>query len=83
MLPFARELIKLGTTVLLAANEVASINDVTLGELEPLLQQAAQLDATLGAALSLRRLQAVSSGNDLPVIDLSRAGPPQSPSALA
>ena len=73
MLPFARELIKMGTIVILAANEVPSINDITHRELKPLLQQVAQFDHTLGAALSLGRLQAVSSGNDLPVIDLSKA----------
>lgn len=72
MLPLARELIKMGTTVILAANEVPSINDITIQELQPLLQQAAQLDSVLSAALSIGRLQAVSSGNDLPVIDLSR-----------
>ena len=43
-----------------------------LQELQPLLQQAAQLDTTIGAAISLGRLVAIPSGNDLPVIDLSQ-----------
>ncbi|KAK9798561.1 hypothetical protein WJX73_006487 [Symbiochloris irregularis] len=75
ILPLARELIKLGTSVVLAANDVASINDITVQELQPLLQQAAQLDTTIGAAISLGRLVAIPSGNDLPVIDLSRVSP--------
>ena len=62
----------MGTSVLLAANSTPSINDITVQELQPLLQQAAQLDTTIGAAISLGRLVAVSSGNDLPVIDLSQ-----------
>jgi type II pantothenate kinase len=37
MLPFARELLRQGTTVIIAANSLPSINDITAAELEALL----------------------------------------------
>jgi type II pantothenate kinase len=45
MLPLARELLQRGTAVVLAANRVPSINDITAAELEPLLQVSQQLSA--------------------------------------
>lgn len=39
MLPFARELLRTGTRVILAANELPSINDITAAELDALLPQ--------------------------------------------
>lgn len=43
MLPLARELLRLGTTVIIAANSLPSINDITAAELEALLPQVASL----------------------------------------
>ncbi len=34
MVPFARELVRSGVTVVIAANEIAAINDVTASELK-------------------------------------------------
>lgn len=42
MLPLARELLRQGTTVIVAANEAPSINDITAAELDALLPQARQ-----------------------------------------
>jgi type II pantothenate kinase len=56
----------------LAANNRPTINDITAGELQPLLAAAAADDATLGAAVASGRLAVVSSGSDMPVIDVSR-----------
>lgn len=39
MLPFARELLRAGTRVVIAANELPSINDITAAELDALLPQ--------------------------------------------
>ncbi len=39
MLPLARELLRQGTTVVVAANSLPSINDITAAELEELLPQ--------------------------------------------
>lgn len=70
MLPLARELIKAGTEVILAANSLASINDVTAAELRAILQEAAATDQTLDMAVAEEGISVVESGNDLPVIDL-------------
>ena len=75
MLPFARELLQRGTHVLLAANETPCINDITAGELEAVLQLASLFDKVIGRALVEGTLRVVSTGTDLPVIDLSRVRP--------
>jgi len=75
MLPLARALAQRGTRVILAANSVASINDVTAAELDAFLPRAAAVDPPLAAALADGRLRVVASGSDLPVIDLRRISP--------
>src|SRR5579875_132506 len=70
VLPLARELVGRGTSVVLAANSVPSINDITQPELQDVLRQAGGLDRTLGRALAEGSLVAVPNGSDLPVIDL-------------
>jgi hypothetical protein len=54
MLPLARELIQRGTAVVLAANSVHSINDVTAVELRSILTAAAKLDPILDRAWQVR-----------------------------
>ena len=75
MLPLARELVRRGTRVILAANTVPSINDVTAEELAALMPKAAAGDAVFTAALADGRLTIMPSGNDLPVIDLRHVSP--------
>uniref|UniRef100_A0A7S1T206 Damage-control phosphatase ARMT1-like metal-binding domain-containing protein n=1 Tax=Tetraselmis chuii TaxID=63592 RepID=A0A7S1T206_9CHLO len=71
ILPLARELLKRGTSVLLAANESPTINDITAAELSALMPAVAALDEeVMGAAVSSGRLTVMSTGSDLPVIDL-------------
>lgn len=72
MLPLARELLRQGTQVVLAANSVASINDVTAPELTEILSAATHVDVVLDRAVSEQALTVVASGSDLPVIDLSQ-----------
>ena len=72
MLPIARELARRGCKVVLAANEVPSINDVTAAELEDLLPRVAELDETFAEAVECGAIAVCSSGSDLPVIDLRR-----------
>ena len=72
MLPIARELARRGCKVVLAANEVPSINDVTAAELEDLLPRVAELDETFAEAVKCGAITVCSSGSDLPVIDLRR-----------
>ncbi len=75
MLPLARELLKLGTTVVLTANTLPSLNDITHDELVPLVQHAADGDAVLREALHSAKLQLIPSGNRAPLIDLRRVSP--------
>eukprot|EP00775_Hariotina_reticulata_P011600 gene11600-11744_t len=73
MLPFARQLLKGGTQVILAANNGPTINDITAAELAPLVQTAAGADDVLGKAWATRQLTVINSGSNLPVIDLHEA----------
>jgi type II pantothenate kinase len=45
MLPLARELLRHGTCVVLAANSLPSINDITAAELDALLPQVGSVDS--------------------------------------
>ncbi len=76
ILPFARELLKNGVKVVLAANEKPSINDITAEELASLFTRADNRprirDPELCSAAESGRLCIVSTGNDLPIIDLSQ-----------
>ena len=75
MLPFARELLRGGCSVVLTANTNPALNDVTFDELVPLLRRAAMMDPPLAQALAERRLTALPSGNSAPLIDLTRLSP--------
>ncbi|MEM1107468.1 MAG: ARMT1-like domain-containing protein [Planctomycetota bacterium] len=70
MIPFARELLKRGTSVILTANSQASLNDVTHAELIDLIEAVARLDNVVRTAIDERRLNLVPSGNNAPLIDL-------------
>ena len=72
MIPLARELVKNGTSVVLAANEVPALNDITAAELRVLLKDCGQLDKLLGRAVQEELITVVSSGNSLPIIDLTK-----------
>lgn len=72
MLPLARELLKRGTSVVVAANSLPSINDITAAELDAMLPLLCQADCTLCKGVSSGKLKVVASGNDLPVIDLTK-----------
>lgn len=78
VLPFARELLKRGTEVVLVANSLPALNDVTKPELKKLLERAARVCDVLKAALSppegcgRARLRVVGNGSGSPCIDLRR-----------
>ena len=76
MIPLARELIKNGTFVVLAANETPALNDITAQELQVLLKDCAQLDKLLGRAVQEQVISVVSSGSSLPIIDLTKVHSP-------
>lgn len=75
MIPLARELIKNGTFVVLAANEVPALNDITAAELKVLLKDCGKIDKLLGRAVDEQVITVVSSGSALPIIDLTKLSP--------
>jgi uncharacterized protein with ATP-grasp and redox domains len=72
MIPFARQLLRDGAHVILSANLTPSLNDITHDELTTLIATIANLDPQIARACEKRQLELVSSGNGLPLIDLSQ-----------
>ncbi|GJS95263.1 damage-control phosphatase-like protein isoform X2 [Tanacetum coccineum] len=70
ILPFARELLRRGTQVVLAANDLPSINDITYHELLEIISKLKDENGQL-MGVDTQNLLIANSGNDLPVIDLS------------
>jgi type II pantothenate kinase len=75
MIPFARELLRHHTRVILTANSTPSLNDVTHDELSELVKQIASFDPIIAASYRDGSLRLVPSGNDVPLIDLSCVSP--------
>ncbi|HOF19130.1 MAG TPA: ARMT1-like domain-containing protein [Phycisphaerae bacterium] len=71
VLPLVRELALCGTQIVLAANEKPSLNDITAFEITQLGRHLAAADDDLGALAQAGMLEVVSTGTDLPMIDLS------------
>ncbi|KAL5068433.1 hypothetical protein RYX36_019320 [Vicia faba] len=71
ILPFARELLRRGSQVVLAANDLPSINDVTYSELLEVLSKLKDEEGRL-LGVSTSNLLIANSGNALPVIDLTK-----------
>ena len=71
-LPFARQLGLWGTKVVLAANSRPSLNDVTVPELERVIEQICPLDQDFADLVKSGRLTVVASGGGAPLIDLSQ-----------
>ncbi|XP_016565637.2 damage-control phosphatase At2g17340 isoform X2 [Capsicum annuum] len=70
ILPFARELLRHGVQVVLAANDLPSINDVTYPELVDIISKLKDEHGKL-IGVDTSNLLVANSGNDLPVIDLT------------
>ncbi|XP_027365183.1 uncharacterized protein At2g17340-like isoform X2 [Abrus precatorius] len=71
ILPFARELLRRGSQVILAANDLPSINDVTYTELVEIISMLKDEEGCL-MGVDTSNLLIANSGNDLPIIDLTR-----------
>ena len=76
MLPLARELLRRGSGVILAANSTPSLNDITAAELADVLERARGVDAELDAARAEQRLELVATGTGEPLIDLGAVAEP-------
>jgi len=74
ILPFARELLRRGTKVVLAANDMPSINDITYEELVHVISTVKTVTPEgkeLLHGVDAQHLMVLNSGSDLPVLDLS------------
>ena len=72
MLPLARELVARGAKVILVANSLPAINDITAIELESVLNAASNLDDKIKRAVETGALSVVSSGSGSPCLDFRR-----------
>jgi uncharacterized protein with ATP-grasp and redox domains len=74
ILPFARELLRRGTKVVLAANNMPTINDITYEELVQIVSKIKHVSEDGKETffkVDARQLMVVNSGSDLPVMDLT------------
>ncbi|VDM43711.1 unnamed protein product [Toxocara canis] len=72
VLPFARELIRRGSKVIIACNWSPALNDITAYEMEALMNRACERDETIGKAVIDRRIVVCNSGQGSPCLDLRR-----------
>lgn len=70
MLPFARELLKLGTQVTLCANTYPSLNDVTYSDLQLYIGKATEKCNILKNAVASNQLILAENGQKGPCLDL-------------
>jgi len=71
IMPLARQLASHGTQIVLAANERPSLNDITVDEAIELVEALAEVDEELASYVAAGLFEVVSTGNDIPLIDLS------------
>ncbi|MBL7219446.1 MAG: DUF89 family protein [Phycisphaerae bacterium] len=71
LMPLLKELASGGVSIVIAANELPSLNDLTAVDAQMCLDELSGVDTDLGALVADNRFQVVSSGNDLPLIDLT------------
>ncbi|OMH81380.1 Pantothenate kinase 2 [Zancudomyces culisetae] len=72
VIPFARFLLRCGTKVILAANSLPSVNDITCPELTDLVLKIAEFDSTFQKSIENGNLQVCPTGSQGPCLDLSR-----------
>ncbi|XP_011501587.1 PREDICTED: pantothenate kinase 4 [Ceratosolen solmsi marchali] len=72
ILPFVRDLLQRGTKVILCANSMPALNDVTYPELVVILRDAAMICDVIKYALNEDRLMAMETAQAGPCLDLSR-----------
>ncbi|MHC4294893.1 MAG: ARMT1-like domain-containing protein [Planctomycetota bacterium] len=71
VMPLVRELAFHGTKIVLAANELPSLNDITVDETIEVVRRLGGRDRELATLIQAGMFEVVSSGNDIPLIDLS------------
>lgn len=71
VMPLARALALHSVKIVLAANELPSLNDITVDETIAVVEQLAAQDRELGDLIEAGMFEVASTGNDMPLIDLS------------
>jgi len=71
ILPLARHLATVGVRVVVAATDHFALNDITLGELNGVLQVATRADEVLRRHVDLGSITTIGTGHGHPLIDLS------------
>jgi len=71
VMPLLRELAMFGTKIVIAANELPSLNDITVDETIEVMQHLAGVDPDMEVLVKAGMFEVVSSGNDIPLIDLA------------
>src|SRR5205814_2110928 len=71
VIPTIRELARQGMNAVLAVNSAPALNDITIDELNPLLERLARSDNVLHELLQTGRLRTVASGCGIPLIEFS------------
>ncbi|MHC4443365.1 MAG: ARMT1-like domain-containing protein [Planctomycetota bacterium] len=72
VVPLVRELARRGTRVVMAANCRPALNDITIEELNRVLQELCPCDPMMADLLNNRQITTIDSGGDIPLIDLCR-----------
>lgn len=70
VIPFVRLLARRGTVMVIAANHLPALNDVTIDELRALLAALRQQDPVLADLLDRGQIRAVDSGSTTPLLEL-------------
>ena len=71
LMPLLKELATGGTSIMLAANERPSLNDLSMDETLMCLENLTMVDMDLGMLLNESKFDAVPTGCDLPLLDLA------------
>lgn len=71
VMPLVRQLAAHGAQIVLAANELPSLNDITADETVQVVKQLSSADPDLASYVEAGLFEVVSTGNDIPLIDLS------------
>jgi type II pantothenate kinase len=74
VMPLVREFARRGMPVVMAANSTAALNDITIDELNGLLEVLSTKDPVLSELVAKGSITTVPSGTGLPLIDLSEVG---------
>jgi len=70
VMPFCRLMAKRGTRVVIAANRLPALNDMTVSEVKAWLPRLCAVDPVLDSLVKSGRIVAIDSGGTAPLIDL-------------